>query len=45
VCYYYFIPGKILKLFNKVSEKFVLVRNWAVVGEVMSLLVAIISSL
>jgi len=28
-----------------VSEKFDLVRNWAVVGELMSLPVAIISSL
>jgi len=36
---------KFLKVFDKVSEKFVLVRNWAVVGELMSLLVAIISSL
>jgi len=44
-CYYYFITGKILKVFNKVSEKFDLVRNWVVVGELMSLLVAIISSL
>jgi len=40
-CYYYFI----LKVFDKVSEKFDLVRNWAVVGELMSLIVAIISSL
>jgi len=36
---------KILKLFDKVSEKFDLVRNWAVVGELISLPVAIISSL
>jgi len=42
-CYYYFITAKILKLFDNMSEKFDLVRNWAVVGELMSLLVAIIS--
>jgi len=42
---YYFIPGKILKVFDKVSEKFDVVRNWAVVGELMTLPVAIISSL
>jgi len=41
----YSITGKILKLFDKVSEKFDLVRNRAVVGELMSLPVAIISSL
>jgi len=35
-CYYYFIIGKIFKLFDKVSEKFDLVRNWAVVGELMT---------
>jgi len=34
-----------LKDFDKVSEKFDLVRNWVVVGELMSLPVAIISSL
>jgi len=43
--YYYFITGKILKLLDKVSEKFDLFRNWAVVGELMSLPVAIISGL
>jgi len=43
--YYYFITGKILEVFNKVLEKFNLFRNWAVVGELMSLPVAIISSL
>jgi len=26
-CYYYFITGKILKLFDKVSEKFDFIRN------------------
>jgi len=41
----YFITGKILKVFDKVSETFDLVRNWAVVDELMSLPVAIISSL
>jgi len=45
VLYYYFITGKIFKVFNKVSEKFDLVRNWAIVGELMHLPVAIISSL
>jgi len=44
-CYYYFITGKILKVFDKVSEKFGLVWNWVVVGELMSLPVAITSSL
>jgi len=29
---YYFITGKILKVLDKVSKKFDLVRNWAVVG-------------
>jgi len=43
--YYYFITGKILNVFDKVSEKFDLVRNCAVVGKLMSLPVAIISSL
>jgi len=41
----YFIIGKISKVFDKVSEKFDLVRNWAVVSELMSLTVAIISNL
>jgi len=45
VLFYYFITGKILRLFDKVSEKFELVKNWAVVGELMSLPVAIMSSL
>jgi len=36
---------KDLKVFNKVSEKFDLVRNWAIVSELMSLTVAIIFSL
>jgi len=35
-CYCYFNTGKILKVFDKVSEKFDLVKNWAVVGELMS---------
>jgi len=39
----YINVGKILKVFDKLSEKFDLVRNWAVVGELMSLPVAIIS--
>jgi len=43
-CYYYFITGKILKNFDKVSEKFDLARNWAV-RQCMTLPVAIISSL
>jgi len=43
--YYYFITGKILKLLGKGSEKFDLVRNWAVVGELMTLPVAISTSL
>jgi len=33
---------KDFKVFNKVSKKFDLVKNWAVVGELMSLPVAII---
>jgi len=33
----YFITKKILKLFDKVSDKFDLVRNWIVVGELMNL--------
>jgi len=41
-----FYHWKDFKLFDKVSEKFDLVRNWAVVGELyLSLLVAITSSL
>jgi len=40
-----FINQKIFKLFDKVSEKFVLVRNWAVIGELMTLPVAILFSL
>jgi len=36
------LPKFRLKLFGKVSEKFYLVRNWAVVGELMILPVAII---
>jgi len=43
--YYYFITGKILKVFDKMSEIFDVVKNWAVVGKLMSLPVAIISSL
>jgi len=42
---YYFISGEISKLFDKESEKFDLIRNWAVIGEFMTLPVAIISSL
>jgi len=44
---FYFITGKILKVFDKVSEKFDLVWNWAVVlvGELMSFPVDIISNL
>jgi len=41
----YFIIEKIFKVFDKVSEKFDLVRNWTVISELMSLPVAIISSL
>jgi len=29
------ITGKILKIIDKVSEKFDLVRNWAVIGELI----------
>jgi len=43
-CYYYFITGKILKVFYKVSEKCDFVRNWAILGELMTLPVAIMSS-
>jgi len=35
ILFNYFIIGKILKLFEKVSEKFDLVRNWSVVGELL----------
>jgi len=41
VVHYYFITRKILHVFDKVSEKFDFVRNWAVVGELMSLPMAI----
>jgi len=40
-----FSNEKILKVFDKVSDKFDLVRNWAVIRELMTLPVAIISSL
>jgi len=42
-CYYYFITGKILKVFDKVSEEFDLVKHWADVGELMTLPVVISS--
>jgi len=32
--YYYFITGKISKLFNKVLDKFDVVRNWAIITKV-----------
>jgi len=42
VYYYSFINEKVFKIFDKMSVKFDLVRNWAVVGEFMILPVAII---
>jgi len=36
---------KILKVFNKVSEIFDSIRNWAIIDKLMILTVAIISSL
>jgi len=42
---YYFITGKISKLFDKMSEKFDLVGNWTVIGKLVTLPLVVISSL